>query len=105
MMNMEKRGQATIGQAVVYALITFFALGILHFFMIEVATISNLEPILRSAIINSPIQIDAVAQQEIFNNYDIIIGYLRLMPYILYIMIVAFLFVRIYKRERVEEYG
>jgi len=104
-MKMNKRGQGTIGQAIVYALISIFALAVLHFFMLEVATVANLEPILRSTITDSPIEIESATQTEIFDAYDLIIGFLRLMPYILYVIIVAYIFIRIFRRERVEEYG
>ena len=102
---MDKRAQSSVGQVVVFSLISLFAIGILHFFMLEVATIANLEPILRQTIIDSPIQLDPATQQEIFDNYDRIIGFLRLMPFVLYFIIIAFMVIRIFRRERVEEYA
>jgi len=96
-----KKGQ-TVGDSLLYALVTLFGLGLLQYFAIEIAVVGNLMPSFKNYIIASTIS--PAVQTTILSNYDHIIFFLRAMPFILFVLVIIFLAVRVFKTERESTY-
>ena len=96
-MQMNKRGQS-LGDSIVYSLMTIFGVGILGYFVIEVAIIGNVLPSIKRYIASSTIS--PATQTIILTNYGQIVMYLRMMPIIIFVLVLIYLVVRVFKSER-----
>ena len=86
-----KKAQATMMDNYTYAIASFFIIVVLGYLVIEYAVIGNLMPVLIQAVTGS--SIDATTQSTILMNYGIIKGFLRILPFAIWLCIVIWLFV------------
>lgn len=82
----------------IYALITIFGLSVLYYFMVEVAIVSRLAPILVQIVSSSGL--DAATKAFLYGRYDFLIFVLRFIPASFFLVIVIWLFIVIFKTEQ-----
>jgi len=99
---MNKKGQGFMGRIIIFGIASIFGVGILHYFVVEYGIIGNLLPILTDYIQSSTIT--ASVQAQIFSNYNKIKFFLRLMPYVLWFVLMLYWIVSAFRRETEESY-
>jgi hypothetical protein len=99
-----KKGQS-LSTGFIYAVVSMFGLAILYFVVIEYALIGNFLPMMQQTIDGSHgISLSTADHDEIIAKWDYIKFVLRLVPFILFWVIVIFMFILGIRKESEQQY-
>lgn len=97
MLSMMKNKKSQITRDFIYGIVTIFGLGILSYFAIEYAIVSNVQPIFANVINQSAMALsDKVL---IAARYDQIIFILRFIPFAFTFVLIVWMVISIFRRE------
>jgi hypothetical protein len=97
-----KRGYS-IGWTWIYSLVTLFGIGLLYIVFNQVFTV-HLVPTIKSQVNSTAAGIDLDTQNEINGEIDKYMDFFHAMPFILFIVVVIYMIIAAFIKEKSDEY-
>jgi hypothetical protein len=101
---MNKKG-LSLTTGLIYGLVTLFALTVLYVVIVEYALVGNVMPVFENILSgNSGLIFSESTKAELLSNWNFVIWVVRIIPSILFLVTVIFMFVLSVRKEQETQY-